>query len=257
MAKFEVISKKTHSDKRWKRFVSFSFAGKDAICPLVAKEMPTAMMCLPIGFVRQGSTYVPVAIQGLIPEHNLLVAADGNWLGRYIPEAYRAYPFRMLDTDDGKKALCFDSESGLLSDDLADERFFDEDGEPSHFVSDTANFLLNNSASRDATSTICEELDSHKLFETWPITAQIGEENVEVNGLSRINETALNELCATDFASLRDSRALTVAYCQLLSMQHLEQIVRLANNVAAPAPLTDEVLFGSQDENDTLCFDNF
>jgi len=49
-----------------------------------------------------------------------------------------------------------------------------------------------------------------------------------VEGLFRIDEAALNQLPADAFMELRDSGALVLAYCQLLSMQHLPVLGQLA-----------------------------
>jgi len=63
-----------------------------------------------------------------------------------------------------------------------------------------------------------------------------GEQNVA--GLFRIDEAALNQLPAEAFMELRDAGALLCAYCQLLSMQHLQTLGQLAQvHAKANAPL--------------------
>jgi hypothetical protein len=59
---------------------------------------------------------VPVAVQGLAPGQNLFVAPDGRWLAAYTPAAYRGYPFQLAHAENGQQVLCFDEESGLITD---------------------------------------------------------------------------------------------------------------------------------------------
>ena len=51
MPTFHAIAQSTHADKRWKRYASYAFAAKEALTPLVAQELPRAVLHLPIAFV--------------------------------------------------------------------------------------------------------------------------------------------------------------------------------------------------------------
>ncbi|RTZ43173.1 peptidase [Candidimonas sp. SYP-B2681] len=232
MPDIKVVSRESHADKRWQRYTSYSFADGDAVAQLVVQELPKAAMVLPVGFVAVGDGFLPVAVQGLQPGKNLLVAADGRWLGGYIPAAYRSYPFMLANTEDGQQVLCFIEDSGLLSD-TEGESFFAEDGEPAQSVKDVLNFLTQVFANRQATQRICEALQKHNLIQPWPITLQTDAGEQVVEGLHRIDEAALNSLSAEAFDEVRQAGALPVAYCQLLSMQHLPKLGQLAQAHAA------------------------
>lgn len=233
------ISHKRHADKRWLRISSYAFAAKDAVAVLVAAELPKAIMAMPVGFVAQGEGYAPAAVMGLAPGQNLLVAPDGRWLAHYIPAALRGHPFQLANTEDGRQVLCIDEDCGLLTDGPNGEAFFDDEGQPAKAVADLLNFLIQVRANHQATQRICAALQKHGLIQPWAITVKgdAGERRVE--GLCRIDETALNALPAEAFLELREAGALTVAYCQLLSMQHLPSLGRLATaraHAAQPAP---------------------
>jgi len=257
MPNFQVVSREAHSDKRWQKNTHFSFAAHDTLCPLVVRELPRAMMNLPIGFVVQDEKYIPVAIQGLQPSENLLVANDGKWRGRFLPEAYRGYPFTLATSSDADTlVLCFDEDSGLLTDEVAAEKFFLDDGKPSNTIDGILKFLSENTASKKATESICTTLQEEALFEPWPIQFELGGESEPktVNGLFRINESALNELSGDSLLKLRDTRALTVAFCQLLSMSHLQQLVNLMQ-ISLKQP-TSKFVFDELDSGGSLNFDN-
>ena len=80
MPTFQAISSTTHADKRWKRYDSYAFAAHDALAPLVAQELPRAVLHLPIAFVAQDGQFTPVAVLGIQPGQNLFVAPEGRWL---------------------------------------------------------------------------------------------------------------------------------------------------------------------------------
>lgn len=227
MADFQVITRERHGLQYWLKHSTYTFAANDALCPLVAQELPKAMLSMPIGFMVEGHGHVPVAVQGLAAGQNLLVALDGRWLAPYIPAPYRGYPFRMAPTDQGEQVLCIDEASGLLSE-SAGEPFFNEDGTPHQSVAEILNFFTQIEANRQLTRNICLLLQQHDLIQPWPITVQGEQGEQQVEGLFRIDEQALHNLTAKDLAAVRDAGGLTVAYCQLLSMQHLSTLGTLA-----------------------------
>ena len=227
MTDYHVVTRERHGHQYWLKQSGHRFAAGDALCPLVAQELPKAMLSMPIGFMAEGQCYVPVAVQGLAAGQNLLVALDGRWLASYIPNPYRAYPFRMAPTDQGEQVLCIDEASGLLSE-SAGEPFFNEDGTPHQSVQEILAFFQQIEANRQLTRNICIVLQQHGLIQPWPIMVQGEQGEQHVEGLFRIDEAALNALTAEALAEVRNAGGLTVAYCQLLSMQHLATLGTLA-----------------------------
>ena len=227
MPNFQAVSKTTHADKRWKRYDNYHFASLDAVAPLVVQELPRALMHLPLGFIQQQDVFVPVVVLGLQAGQNLFVTADGRWIGGYTPAAYRGYPFQLAAAPDGQSVLVIDEDSGLVSD-AEGEAFFDEEGKPAKAVKDVLDFLSQVQTNRALTQRICAVLAEHHLIQPWPIKVQgeAGERTVE--GLYRIDEAAMNALAPEAFEALRQAGALPVAYCQLLSMQHLQTLGKLA-----------------------------
>lgn len=227
MPNIQAITRERHGARRWRRYANYAFAAGDALSPLVVQELPKAMPALPVGFLAaDGGAFMPVAVQGLKPGKNLFVARDGRWAAGYVPAAYRCYPFLLANTDDGKQVLSIDEDSGLLSD-TEGELFFGEDGQPSNAIGDVLKFLNQVAASRQGTRRICAALQKHDLIQPWPIKIQGAEGEQSVEGLYRIDEAAMNRLPADAFVELRDAGGLALAYCQLLSMQHLPLLGKL------------------------------
>ena len=226
MPNFQAITRNRHANLRWQRHSTYGFAAQEAVAPLVAAEFPKALLSLPIAFLVAGESFQPYAVQGLTPGKNLLVAHDGRWLGGYTPAIYRGYPFRLATTEDGTQVLCIDEDSGLVS--TGGELFFNDDGTPAKATLDILAFLTQVESNRVATTLACAALQKHQLIQPWAIKIQSAQGEQAVEGLHRIDEAALNQLSAEALLELRDVGALTMAYCQLLSMQHLPVLGQLA-----------------------------
>ena len=238
MPNIQVISRERHAQQRWQRHTSYAFSAHEALVPLAAAELSTAAMGLPLAFIEQQGAFVPVAVLGLQAGSNLLVGADGRWAGAYIPAALRGYPFRLAHTEDGQQVLCIDEESGLVTAGPGGERFFNDDAQPAQATLDILNFLTQIGQSRAAAAVACAALARHQLIRPWPITLQNDGGEQQIDGLFQVDEAALNQLAGEALQELARAGALAVAYCQLLSMQHLPllgQLARARAQAAAPA----------------------
>lgn len=243
MADFQPVAPNRYSGKFWRYAGNYTFAGTDAICQLLAQELPRAMLAMPVAFTAEGGRFFPVAVQSLIPGKNLFVSETGDWLNSYVPSLYRGYPFRLAQTEQDEHILCFDDASGLANDSTG-EPFFDVEGKPGAAVRELVEFFQHVEANRVLTNGACEVLQKHQLIQPWPITIKTENGQHNVDGLFRIDEVALNALPAEALLEVRAVGGLTIAYCQLLSMQHLTALGKLADAYAA-----NEKLRGSGDAN--------
>lgn len=258
MPDIQVVSRERHAGKRWMRYASYAFAGSEAVAPLVIQELPKACMVMPLGFVAVDDGFMPVAVQGLTPGMNLLVGTDGCWLAGYVPAAYRSYPFALANTADGQQVLTVVEDSGLLSD-TEGELFFEENNEPAQAVKDVLGFLEQVSVNRQATRRACAALQKHNLIKPWPINLDTEAGRQAVEGLYTLDEAALNQAPADVLHELRDAGALLVAYCQLLSIQHMQKLVALFRAHAAQNAANLETPSGELDieflnDSDTINF---
>lgn len=258
MSKYAPITRDHHGTRFWHRSSNYIFAAQDAITALVAQELPRAMLHLPIGFIELNGTYSPVAVAGLVTGTNLFVAPDGTWLAGYIPAVHRGYPFALANTDSGQRVLCIDENSGLVSD-TDGEAFFNEDGTPAQAVQEVLNFLTQISANHETTVQCCAALQKHGLIQPWSIQLQTEEGKRVIEGLYCIDEARLNALPGDALIELRDAGALVVAYCQLLSMQHLPALGKLAEahkNAAQKAATPAELNLEFLNNSGTISFGN-
>lgn len=256
MPDLHAITPTDHANKSWHASPGYGFAAHDTMAPLVMQEIPRACLSLPLAFAQVGADYTPVALQGLAQGQNLFVAPDGRWLADYIPAAYRGYPFALVRTEDDKTVLCFDHDSGLLQAGTVtgaaapsgSQPFFDEQGQPAERVNQILQFLSQIQANAQVTRLLCAALQQHDLIEPWPINIQGDEgKTTALQGLFRINESALNALPPEAFQALRESGALPLVYCQLLSMQHLNRLGALARARTAQTAVLPQSSVGDLD----------
>lgn len=227
------VSQDRHATLRWKRPTSYVFAAKQTLAPLVGAELAAAMLVYPISFIQQNDLIIPVALLGLHAGKNLFVSADGRWLTSYIPAVFRSHPFYLANTENGQQVLCIDEEEGLAHEGEG-EAFF-ENGQPTNAVADIMRLLTQTEQNRVVTAAACTELRNQGVVQPWPITLKAGAEEKQLDGLFKIDEAALNALNDEAFVALRRSGALPIAYCQLLSMQHVAQLGKLTEAHAQAA----------------------
>lgn len=262
MPDLHAVSREHFADKYWQPKTDYRFTAKDAYCPLVVHEMPKAMMYFPIAFIKQEDHFVPVALQGLKPGSNLYVAPNGQWLTRYVPLPYQAYPFQLVQnqTQADQAILCFDMASGLLSEQEGNP-FFQDSQEPAQNITDIIAFLSKAYDSQQLTHRLCAQLQELDLIENWPLTIKLQNEETTITDLYRINEVALKRLDGETLARLSQSNALLLAYCQLLSaentytLQRLLQIHTDSQSANTPQAAQTEELFSS--DSGSISFDNF
>ncbi|QWV18498.1 SapC family protein [Stutzerimonas zhaodongensis] len=257
MPNYQIVSSGRHAGKRWLRHSDYRFASQYAVVPLALAELPKAAMTLPIALIEQDGTFVPAAVLGLEPERSLFVAADGQWQGGYIPAGLRAYPFRLAATDQGQQVLCVDEDSGLVTEDLQGEAFFDEHNEPTPAIREILSFLEQTASSGQAAKQACDSLKQCGVVSPWPITVTTSEGDRNLGGLFQIDEAALTSLEPAALHELMRAGALPAAYCQLLSTQHLSRLGELARLKAAEiAASTSTNNSGYANDSGTFTFGN-
>ena len=260
MVNLQAIAKTEFANKSWQRNPNFLFSAKDAVCPLSSSEIPRAMMGMPLAFLCANGEYSLVAILGLEQGANFFIDATGQWLGNYIPAAYRGYPFVLArnETEEEQLVLCIDKDSGLLNEDDSGEPFFDKNGEPTPTITELIEFLSDLRKGLQASALICKTLLEHELFKPWELQFELEDGTKRIEGLFCIDEAALNKLSDKAFVELRLSGAFPLIYCQLLSMQRISDLTRFAQSKskANSASLANELDLDGVNMSDNISFEN-
>ncbi|MCA1794061.1 MAG: SapC family protein [Desulfobacteraceae bacterium] len=255
MTHLSAITKNNHADKSWTRFTSYNFAGKECIAPLVSAEIPNASLSMPLAFVKQKDHFMLVAVLSLTPGTNLFVAPSGQWLGKYIPSAFRGYPFRLArGGPKNEMLLCVDEDSGLVNEDKnAGEPFFDDNKELSKPVKDILQFLSQVEQNKTATDAAVASLADADLLTEWSLKIKLGDREEPVTGLYRIDEAKLNSLDDDWFLKLRKAGSLPIAYAQMLSMGNI-QIFEKMSKVQEQAAVKNRDVVSFLGDDDVISF---
>jgi hypothetical protein len=257
MPNWIALSPSQHAGKHFLPRQGYSFAADQQAVPILLAELSKLIPLYALGFIHQNNTYQPVALTGLGGGRNLYVNHDGKWLATYVPAFLRSHPLRLLTTENKQQVMCVQEDH--LVDNSQGEPLFDSEGNLTKPVQDTLNFLNECEKNRRVTQAARTALDKAGVIEKWPLQLkqQEGQEPIQVDGLYRISEKALNELDTETFAGLRSNGALALAYSQLFSMNQIDQLAERAKYHARQQPKQEEPdiekLFGN---DDILSFDN-
>jgi hypothetical protein len=226
------VDRERHGRKRWRRPDGFGFAANLAVASLGRSEFSQAIGTFPIAFIeRSPGSYLPVAVLALSKGGNLFVGPGGQWLGGYIPIVLRRYPFSLISTGNGEGgALGIDEDSGLIVDDddgEGVEEFFAADGTFAPTTKAIAELVQFSGRDQVATARAVSALADAGVIKPWPLTMQVGDQQITVNGLHSVDEAALNALDDATFLKLRRASSMVVAYGQLLSMVQVQGLARL------------------------------
>ena len=215
-------------ERFWVRYTSYGFAEKENLAPLVAEELHRAVHSMPMAFVRQGDNFLLVGVLSLLPGSNMYVGGDGQWLGSYVPACFRCYPFRLVRAqgrDD--MILCFDEDSGLVSESEG-EPFFTEEDKISGQLEKILEFLGQVERSRAVMDLAVSALVEADLLCEWDLKVKDDGGERKISGLFRVDEARLNALDDDAFLRLRKTQGLPVAYAQLFSMGNIGVLQKLA-----------------------------
>lgn len=239
MTALKPLSPQRHGSFHWRRAPDWRFAETLTTVPITAMEVQRAMGHLPLAFMPRGDGFAFAALLSVDNERNALVDAKGRWQGDHVPGYLGTYPFRIVETEDGRQVVAVDEDSGLVGAAIqGGEPLFQDDGQPTPTVQRAVEFLGRLAKSRMATDRACARLAEHGLIEPWPLEVDTPKGKRNLRGLHRINNTALDALDPETLAALRDSGALSLAYAQLLSANGIAQLRKQARTRTREAEQT-------------------
>ena len=232
MPRYIPLDASQHVQAGWLPYTDYLFAADQALVAVSLEEIPHLLKSVPLAFREvSGGHYQLVAIQSLTKNVNLCVAHNGRWLTGYIPALYRAYPFRLLPTENQRQwSLCVDVESGLWLEDATEQgkRCFDDQGQDSASLAPLRTFLDKVMRGQVLAARAVNALADAQLIQPWRLKTQSDNEDIQqVEGLYRIDEKRLNTLPSETLSELRNSGALSLAYAQLFSQHRLNNLVDL------------------------------
>ena len=221
-------------------------AQAQSLIPLHVGELAKAAASMPLALVKRDTQWQLVGVCGTHPNKNLFVHS-GRWLGHYRPHWLVTHPFTMVAVGD-KHVVTLAPDSELLSA-AKGEPFFNAAGEPEPALKETLTLLLSQMKYRRATQQALAALHSADVITPWP-DALLETCGMDMQGLHRVDEKALNRLTSSQFIALRHAHALPLAYAVNFSLAQTHLLKRLArlSPDQAPPPENLDVLFGDDED---------
>lgn len=230
--RFQPVNPERHAARRWRPSSSYFWAAREVLVPLSGAELPRAAVHMPVAFIKLKDAFMPAAVLGLEQGTSLFVASDGRWLGDYVPALLRSRPFALLPLEDGRKVLCIDEEAGRVAPDAEAtdaQPFFGDDGKLAPGLEEFLKFLSALDANVEVTRKASLALEQHKILVPWEIKLQTDAGVRNLEGLYRVDESALAALPDEAFLELRRCGALVLAYAQLLSIAQMPALAQRAS----------------------------
>lgn len=239
MTEWVALNRQRHQHRRWRPRNNYLHTSGQSLVPILLGELGQLMSGYTLALTEQEGRYVAVAVLGLGQAEHFYIGPGGQWLADYVPANLRTHPFQLLKAGEGKHALCIDATH--MGDEEVLPTIFNEDGQMSDSIQEMLTLLRHVEQQTQVTQRACEQLTAKQLIEPWPLTLanekseatpedtmDSGVAKKTVQGLYRINETALNGLSGEALAELRKSGALALAYAQLLSTPQVHQLAKRA-----------------------------
>ncbi len=224
--KLVALNKDKHRLHSFKRFENLDFAAHTQLVLLTGSEFTDACKEYPIVFVKNpDGSMMPVALLGFRENENLYVDINGKWNARYIPAYVRRYPFIFFETTEDGFFVGIDEDCANLNTKAEGERLFDDQGEPSTFVSNMIKFMNEYQADYQRTRTFMENLQKLDVLKEGNVkfTRSTGEEFL-VNGIWTVDEAKLNALSDDKLLKLVKTGELGRIHAHLISLSNFNQL---------------------------------
>ncbi|WP_372675050.1 SapC family protein [Aquicoccus sp.] len=241
------VSPERHGGRFWRRFTSWAFAARQRLVPIVLGEHEQVAASLPFFFLRTQSQVWPVALSRLrVDGRCALVSPRGAWRGSYVPSILRVHPFSARRTDDGSLALLVDEAGGFVSDDPADEPFFNEDGTPTAAIQQVIGFFRERAAAEARTREAMSEIAARNLL--IPFEPPPGLAHMDSQGLWLPDRARIDTLRRADLSALHRCGALALLHVQAVSLHHLPLLAAAEAQPDRPAsPVAPDLPTAAQD----------
>jgi hypothetical protein len=202
------------------------FAQANAI-PLTIDEFVAAQRFFPIVF-SGGDMPVPLALLGLNEGVNVFVNDEGVPHNPfYIPAYVRRYPYLLarLDEKAEELSLCFDPDSGLVSEDGNGDALFDGD-KPSEALNAILKFCEDFEIAAQRTSAFVKELVDMDLLIDGEVTIQPdgAEQPFVYRGFRMIDENKVRDMNGDQLRKLNQNGILPLIMAHMFSLSSIRDL---------------------------------
>ena len=235
---FQPLHNETHKDVKIKRVTEVADLKDQHALGLVVQEFARAAAEFPVVFIKDGQSerFFPIAMMGIKQNENLFVTDENKWDAGYMPARYTHKPLSVIPhkDDENKFAIAIDMASPLISKD--GDALFKEDGSEAEHLENRKKSLMAYIEHEKITSAFIDTISKLELIEPRNLKVNVGEKEINLNGLYMVDEKKLNELSDEVYLDLRKRGYLAPIYSHLGSIHQLNNLLkREAATMAADA----------------------
>lgn len=223
------VSSAEHAQVRVQMPSCYPFAAHLNVIPITLSELSDVALELPVAFVRDGDGFMPVAVTGFREGENLLLDDHSAWIGRYIPQFLRSYPF-MLAPMQGQAGLQLfvDDEYLKAGRGEGDCLFLQGCDQPSEFMLTAINNLQVYHRQMSMTRRFMSEVGKLSLLKPVSLTVNTSQgDALSLSGLYSLNRSRLKQLDESQLLSLVRNIGLEALYLSSASLQNANTLVEL------------------------------
>ncbi len=196
--------------------------------PVTIDEFVHAQRFFPIVF-SVGEIPVPLVLFGLNEGVNVFVEEDGTLKREiYVPAYVRRYPYMLarLTPDAQELSLCFDPQSGLVSEQGDGDALFSDDGKPSDATNAILKFCEDFERSAQRTAQFVKEVQEMDLLMDGEVSIQLdGQQQPYVyRGFQMVNEEKFRELRGDELRKINQNGILPLVYAHLFSLSLVRDV---------------------------------
>lgn len=204
---------------------NYSFAETSHAIAIGVSEFASALSEYPIVFVKAESRVLPMILTGLESEKNMFVAADGTWLGKYLPAYVRRYPFVLAQGENDIMTVCIDEAYSGLNKSDEGERLF-ENQQQTAYLKNAIEFLQAYEQEMKNTEVFCQYLNEFNLLEESSATVEKTEQAPHsISGFFVISREKLENLTAAGLKKLQQVGVLEPIYQHLNSLPQFDRLL--------------------------------
>ena len=209
----------------------YEFASATNSIYVAGKEFPIASREYPIVFAKdRQENLVPVAMLGLRQDQNLMIAANGSWLGSYIPAYIRRYPFILANAgrQANSYAVCIDESYSGFNTIGEGERLIKGNGEYGEILSNSVKFLEEFHKHSEITSTFCKAVNAAGLVESMQANFSMKSGgNFSLAGLYCVARNKIKGMSAEQLKQFADRDYLDLLFLHIYSLSNMDKLIAL------------------------------
>jgi len=239
------LSSSVHANLKLNPTTSAPYFAQANAIPLTIDEFVAAQRFFPIVF-SAGDIPVPLALLGLNEGVNVFVNEDGTPQNPfYIPAYVRRYPYLLarLDEKAEELSLCFDPDSGLVSEDGAGDPLFVDD-KPSEALNAILKFCEDFEIAAQRTSAFVKELMEMDLLIDGEVTIQPegAAQPFVYRGFRMVDEAKVRDMNGDLLRKINQNGILALIIAHMFSLSSIRDVfARQAQQGKVPDQLTGMV----------------